>query len=347
MKIKKKVGINMATIRDIAKDSGVSPGAVSRILNNDTTLHVSAETRKKVLDTAKKLNYKKIPRANTPVSKNSFTMGIVLWFSAEEELKDNYYLKARQGAEDFCEKNGINILRVFPGDSENFSKLNEVDGLICIGKFSRQETRNFINICNNIVFLDMAVDEFNITSLSMDFEHAVYSALDYLTELGHRKIAFLGGKEYVGNHELITDARATAYKKYMNHRKMDCETYFKEESFTFESGFNMMNALFRENNIPTAVFAANDVIALGAMKAIRENGLTIPDDISVIGFNDEETSAYIEPPLTTIHAPAYDMGQHGANLVFVASNLSIKTPLKAKIPCELVIRESCGVVQKI
>lgn len=331
----------MPTIRDIAKEAGVSPGAVSRILNNDATLHVSAETRKKVLNTAKKLNYKKIPRANTPAPKTSFTMGIVLWFSAEEELKDNYYLKARQGVEDFCEKNDINILRVFPGDSENFLKLNEVDGLICIGKFSRQEIKNFINICNNIVFLDMAVDEFNITSLSMDFEHAVYSALDYLTELGHKKIAFLGGKEYVGNHELITDARTTAYKKYMKHRKMDYKDYFKEGSFTFESGYNMMNELFHEGNIPTAVFAANDVIALGAMKAIRENGLTIPDDISVIGFNDEETSAYIQPPLTTIHAPAYDMGQHGANLVFVASNLSIRTPLKAKIPCELVVRESC------
>ena len=122
---------------------------------------------------------------------------------------------------------------------------------------------------------------------------------------------------------------------------MDCETYFKEGSFSFESGFDMMNELFRENNIPTAVFAANDVIALGAMKAIRENGLKIPDDISIIGFNDEETSAYIMPPLTTIHAPAYDMGQHGANLVYVSSNLSIKTPLKAKIPCELVVRESC------
>ena len=111
----------MPTIRDIAKAAGVSPGAVSRILNNDTTLHVSAGTRKRVLETAKNLDYKKIPRANTPLTGNFFTMGIVLWFSAEEELKDNYYLKARQGVEDFCVKNNINILRVFPGDSEYFS----------------------------------------------------------------------------------------------------------------------------------------------------------------------------------------------------------------------------------
>ena len=78
------------------------------------------------------------------------------------------------------------------------------------------------------------------------------------------------------------------------------------------------------------------------MRAIREQGLQIPQDISIIGFNDEETCSYMSPPLTTIHAPAYDMGQHGANLVYVASNLSIHTPLKVKIPCELVIRESCS-----
>lgn len=331
----------MATIRDIAKAAGVSPGAVSRILNNDATLHVSAQTRKNVLDTAKKLNYKKIPKTNLVSSKNTFTMGIVLWFSAEEELKDNYYLKARQGVEDFCVKNSINILRFFPEDLDSLSKLNEVDGLICIGKFSRQEINEFIDICNNTVFLDMAVDEFNITSLSMDFEHAVYSALDYLTALGHRKIAFLGGKEYVGNHELIIDARTTAFIKYMKHRKMDCPDFIKEGSFTYQAGYEMMCTLIKEKKIPTAVFAANDVIALGAMKAIQENGYHIPEDISIIGFNDEETSAYITPPLTTIHAPAYDMGQHGANLVYVASNLSIKTPLKAKIPCELVVRDSC------
>ena len=110
----------MATIRDIAKKAGVSPGAVSRILNNDTTLHVSAETRKKVLNTAKNLNYKKFPRANTPAAKNTFTMGIVLWFSAEEELKDNYYLKARQGVEDFCEKNNIMYSVYFPETPKTF-----------------------------------------------------------------------------------------------------------------------------------------------------------------------------------------------------------------------------------
>ena len=77
------------------------------------------------------------------------------------------------------------------------------------------------------------------------------------------------------------------------------------------------------------------------MRAIQEKGLSIPDDISIIGFNDTEMSAYTTPALTTISAPAYDMGQHGANLIYAATNLNIATPLKAKIPCQLIKRESC------
>ena len=77
------------------------------------------------------------------------------------------------------------------------------------------------------------------------------------------------------------------------------------------------------------------------MRAIQEKGLSIPDDISIIGFNDTEMSSYTTPALTTISAPAYDMGQHGANLIYAATNLNINTPLKAKIPCQLMKRESC------
>ena len=331
----------MATIRDIAKEAGISAGAVSRILNNDATLSVAPETRQLVFDIAKKLNYKKSPK-NTKSKKAAFTLGIVQWFSAEEELKDNYYLLTRQGIEDFCIQNSIAIIRVFRGESDTKELLEQVDGLICIGKFSKKEIQEFIGISKNIVFLDMPVEEFHITSLSMDFEQAVYCALDYLTQLGHQSIGFLGGLEYVGNHEPIEDARATSYKNYMKHRHMDYETYYKEGNFTSQSGYEMMSELLESAHVPTAVFAASDAIAFGAMRAIREHGLQIPHDISIIGFNDEETCSYMNPPLTTIHAPAYDMGQHGANLVYVASNLSIHTPLKVKIPCELVIRESCA-----
>lgn len=243
-------------------------------------------------------------------------------------------------------ENAIRVVRIFPNEPDGLKQLASVNGLICLGKFSKKEIDTFLGICSNIVFLDMVVDEYNITSLTLDFERAVYDVMDYLTGLGHTKIALLVGCEYVGDGERLVDARTVAYKKYMEHREMDADTYVREGSFTAKSGYDMMMDLLDSSNLPTAVFAANDAIALGAMKAIKERGYKIPRDISIVGFNDEESSTFITPPLTTIHAPSYDMGQHGANLVYVASNLSIKTPLKAKIPCPLVIRESCARVKE-
>lgn len=329
----------MATIKDIAREAGVSPAAVSRILNSDETLSVPVETKRKVLEAADKLHYNKKRRKTQD---NHFRLGIVQWYSAEEELQDKYYLLIRQGIEDFCLKNSIAIVRAFRTDADYEEILKDVDGLICIGKFSKKEVENFIRISKNIVFLDMPVDNQRITSLTMDFKQAVYDALDYLMELGHTRIAFLGGKEYVGKNELVPDERRKAYVSYMKKKKLEYKSIMKEEEFTTVSGYQMMKNLLEGDEIPTAVFTANDAIAFGAMKAITEKGLTIPNDISIVGFNDSEMCEFVTPSLTTIHAPAYDMGQHGANLIYVSSNLSIDTPLKVKIPCKLVERDSCA-----
>ena len=327
----------MATIKDIANAAGISAGAVSRILNNDPTLSVSPETKKRVLEIAQELNYQKSRNRD----KSIFKMGILQWFSAEQEMQDSYYLLVRQGIEDFCQKHSIGIVRAFQSDAASIATLQDVDGLICIGKFSDEEIHKFIDICKNIVFLDMPVSDYNITTLTMDFKAAVYDALDYLTELGHKRIAYLGGKEYVGNQELFTEERKQAFIAYTNkHELNDCLIF--EDAFSTASGYQMMQELLQNEKLPTAVFAASDAIAFGAMRAIQEKGLSIPDDISIIGFNDTEMSAYTTPALTTISAPAYDMGQHGANLIYAATNLNIATPLKAKIPCQLVKRESCA-----
>lgn len=326
----------MATLKDIAQAAGISTGAVSRILNNDPTLSVSPETKRKVFEIAQELGYQKAKIRD----KSLFKMGILQWFSVEQEMQDSYYLLVRQGIEDYCQKHSIGIIRAFQSDEASIKTLQGVDGLICIGKFSHEEVQKFMNICPNIVFLDMPVLDYNITTLTMDFKSAVYDALDYLIELGHRKIAYLGGKEFVGNQELFIEERKQAFVSYMNNHGLDGSCIY-EDAFSTASGYQMMQKIFKSDHLPTAIFAASDSIAFGAMRAIQEKGLSIPDDISIIGFNDTEMSSYTTPALTTISAPAYDMGQHGANLIYAATNLNINTPLKAKIPCQLMKRESC------
>ena len=332
----------MATIKDIAEKAGVSPAAVSRILNGDTTLSVAPETRKRVLEVSEALGYRRKHTDGTHTKhESSYTLGVVQWFSAEDELRDSYYLTVRKGIEDYCEKNKIKIVRSYKTDNI-ISSLKGVNGIICIGKFSDEDIALFRSISDRTIFLDMISKDSGITTLSMDFKGGVYDMLDYLTGLGHIRIAFLGGVEYLGSGETVRDERKEAYTSYMKKHKLSTKGLMREGSFDSRSGYMMMQELLTLKDRPTAVFAASDAIAVGAMKAVFEAGLKIPEDISVAGFNDDEMSSYTTPSLTTVYAPAYDMGQYGANLIIAAGNLSISTPVRVKLPCRPVIRNSCA-----
>lgn len=328
----------MATIKDIAKIANVSTAAVSRILNMDETLNVSPETRQKVLDTAQKLNYIK---RNRPSVKAAFTLVIVQWFSSQQELEDSYYLLIRQGIEDYCFAHNIQIVRTYKSDRNYAEALKTVDCLICIGKFSQKEVQFFEELNPSILFLDMPVDNPKISTITMDFEQAVAEGLQYLTSLGHKDIGFLSGREYVDDNQLYPEYRKNAFINYCEEHEINYRPYLKEGSFLIDSGYEMMCELIDSGRLPTAVFAASDPIALGAMKALSEHGFSVPGDVSVMGFNDIRIAEFTVPPLTTIHAPAYHMGRYGAA---VLQHIILEGPaaaLKIKLPCELVVRNSC------
>lgn len=328
----------MATIKDIALAAGVSPATVSRILNNDASLNASLETKQKVLNAANALNYTKKPRA---ADKSTFTLGIVQWFSSEQELSDSYYLLIRQGIEDFCMKNCIQVVRAFKTDVNYLEALRDVDGIVCAGKFSAAEIRQFTSLTENIIFLDMPVTDLTVSTITLDFAQAMYDGLTYLEELGHTHIGFLGGKEYVEGGQLFADPRKKYFIKYCKKHKLVYEPYLLEDSFNMESGCRMMQQLIRKNCLPTAVFAASDPIAMGALKALNDAGLKVPEDISIVGFDDTAVSSFTTPPLTTVHAPAYDMGSYGASLVYHMLKQRPETAMKVLLPCRLVVRESC------
>ena len=332
----------MATIKDIAYEAGVSPGAVSRILNSDGTLSVTQETRQRVLETAARLGYKKKHVASA-APKTSFNLCCVQWFSAEDELRDSYYLNVRKGIEDFCKRNNIGLVRIYKDDDGYIESLKEADGVICIGKFSAERQKLLGMQCSNILFLDMALDDQPVTTLSMDFKGGIRQAMDYLTELGHTRIAFIGGREFTDATE-VRDERRSAYIDYMKKYKLAYKGLIYEGTFDSESGSVEMRKLIEDMKTGekvTAVLCASDAIAVGALKAALDEGLRVPEDISIIGFNNDEISRFTTPALTTINAPSYDMGQHGANILMGAMNLSLETPLRVKLPCRLVIRESC------
>ena len=328
----------MATIKDIAQKANVSTAAVSRILNRDETLTVSPETRQKVLETAKKLNYIK---KNRPAGRSLFTLGIVQWFSSHQELEDSYYLLIRQGIEDYCIANNIQVVRTYKSDLNYMEALKDVDCLIGIGKFSDREVVYFEQHKSAILFLDMPVANPNISTITMDFDQAVIDAMDHLTSLGHREIGFLTGQEFVEGGQLYPDYRKEAFVNYCREHNVNYAPYVRMGSFQIDSGYEMMQSLIEADAVPTAIFAASDPIAMGAIKALSEQGLRVPQDVSVMGFDDVRIAEFTVPPLTTVHAPAYHMGHYGASLLHHILRQQLGTALKIKLPCKLVVRGSC------
>ena len=325
----------MATIKDVAIEANVSPATVSRILNDDPSLNVPFETRQNVLQAAQKLNY--IKKRKT--TKSSFTMGIVQWYTVQQEIDDPYYLSVRQGAEEFCRKNNIQVLRTFKDDINYLSTIKDVDGLICIGKFNSFEIEQFQKISKNVIFLDMSTSPINVNSICLDFVSAMKDALNYLTTLNHKKIGYLGGKEYIDKDTIYNDERKRTFEDYCLSHHIEYLPYTLEESFTKESGYAMMSELIHKQSLPDAIVAASDPIAIGAMRALQENNIKIPDDISIIGFDDISAASFTTPPLTTLYAPAFEMGEYGAHMIYHMPRNKI--PMKIVLPCTLIERDSC------
>ena len=332
----------MPTIKDVANLANVSSATVSRILNNDKTLSVPEETKQAVLNAAKKLNYTKKRKAN----KGDFTLGIVQWYSLQQEIDDPYYLQIRQGIENFCLQNNINVIRTFKTDLNYLDALKNVDGLVCIGKFSNDEIVKFKKISNKIVFLDMVSSHRNDTTITLDFEAAIKEAMDYLQLSNHQKIGFLGGKELLDDNTIYPDPRKEVFIKYCNDHNITYETYLYEDAFTTESGYTMMVEMISKKDLPTAIFCASDPIAIGALRALLEHNIKVPEDISLIGFDDIKAASFTNPPLTTVYAPATLMGEYGASIVYhILSKYSSPAPMKIVLPCTLIERESCKVIK--
>ena len=330
----------MVTLKDIAKKAGVSTSAVSRILNYDPTLQVPETTRNKVFNEARNLGYikKNVKRKN---AYENIKVGIVQWYTIDKELTDPFYLSIRIGAENYLSKMNYQIFRIFRNENNYFNKIQNLDAIICIGKFSKEEIADFRKISDRIVFLDMILPKIYVSSVTMDVENAVNDALEYLWNLGHRKIGYLGGKEYTSDNEYYKDKRIITFRNFCNKHNILNENYIIEDEFTIESGYSMLQKLLKTKPMPTALFCANDLIASGAMRAATEAGIKIPEDLSIIGYNNDQGTAFTNPHLTTVNVPSAKMGEFGARLISIYLQEKRVHPVNIVVPCELVIRESC------
>lgn len=333
----------MATIRDIAKLAGVSPGTVSRVLNHDETISVSDETRKKIFETAELVSYEK-PQKNKQLQKTALTIGLIHWFNEFEELNDPYFISIRLGIEEAASTHSLNLIKIFNEDAlNNQFPYTSFDGLIILGKFTKEHIETFKKYSPHIVFVHSTEQHFKYDSVQADFSQITTHVLDHIIARGHSKIGFIGGYELLpGSQTPLEDERTITFNQYLSHLGLYNPAYIRIGHFNFHDGYTLMRSLIEENkkDLPTCFFIASDTLAIGALRAINEAGFSVPRDIALIGCNDIPTSNYTFPPLSTVKIYTELMGQTSVKLLLEQIQGERTHPLKVIVPYEIISRKS-------
>ncbi|MCM3162635.1 MULTISPECIES: LacI family DNA-binding transcriptional regulator [Bacillaceae] len=338
----------MATIKEIAAKANVASSTVSRVLNNDPSLSVADETRARILDIAKELGYTTLKERKG--TQNSFhekqpRVGISFVHTLEEKIdgvEDPYFTAIRKGVENECVNQGIYANKMIRMSDDDKTFDHELDGLIVVGGTS-MEVLESIRRIKNVVFINHCPDEENFDCVVIDFEKATENALTHLLNQGYKKIGYLGGTErdYLSDHKVVVNKRFSTYKRVLESKGTFCEEYVVIGEYTMTQGYDLMKEFIRKGNLPEAFFVASDSMAIGAMHALQEANIKVPEDLAIVSFNDIQMARFASTPLTTVKVYTEQMGRVGVQLLLDKMN-GREIPLKVTVPTKLMVRQSCG-----
>lgn len=324
----------MPTIRDVAKDAEVSITTVSRILTNDPTLHISDDTRNKVLDSIQKLNYHYKPK------KQQTSIGVIM--SLTYNYNDPYFFEILNGIQEYCSNHNAIISLVLSYqqflESKNSleDKIKELDGLI-VTEISDGNLEYLTSLNNCLVFIDNYIPGY--CNVGYNVYYANELIMDHLIKCGYKKIAYVGGPS--GHDEFLTNKRLVVYREAL--RKANIEY---DESLIYNCMWNtdickdIVKDLLEKHPDVDAIFAGSDSLAVATLKVLNEMNIKCPDDIGVIGFNDNDIASTITPALTTINLPSKDMGKYGAKRLMSQIKKNKNSDLEINLPVKLIVRQS-------
>jgi len=301
-----------STIYDVAKIAGVSPSTISRVIN--TPKIVAKDTRQKVINAIKELAY--IPNmmaASMPRRRTNY-IGLII-----PDITNIFFSNLVRGVQDVCEKHGYNVLVVNSDDSQEkegrYLKLlysRRVDGVILTVAGYREEEcpEEELSLLKkiNIVLIDREINGMMAPIVKVNNFTGAYSAVKYLLAMGHKKIMYLAGIEGTRTNQEREKGYLSALKKAHINWKKEMTADFRLDT-AYQKIMHYWLKLKNSDELPTAIFAANDLMAIGALKAFTQLKVRVPEDISIIGFDNIPFSDCTYPPLTTIAQPTYQMGQ--------------------------------------
>ncbi|MCQ5130886.1 LacI family DNA-binding transcriptional regulator [Butyricicoccus faecihominis] len=335
----------MATLKELAEYTGFSIATISRVLNNDPTMSVSDSTRAAILDAAGKLHYDTAARTRKArVNIRTRRFAIAEMLTPAQQLADPYYLYLKNFAEQRFFDLGAEVTHLLERNGAYRQNMPQpVDGVLAIGIFSEAQIESLRSITENLVFLDSAPDELHFDSVVLNFRLGVEQALDYFMQRGHRSIGFLGPDCKLDQKKRpAPEVRRQYFIQYMQDRDLfDPKLLFNAKMNARDARDAISARLTAGGPMPTALLAANEEAAIGAVGAMREAGLRVPHDLSIISFNNTAVSALTDPPLTSISTHVEAMSATAVSLLARRTDGALPDmPLKIVVPPTLIERDS-------
>ncbi len=334
------------TSYDVARLAGVSRTTVSLVLNNVQTVHISPETRRKVLEAARKLHYFPHASARRLAQGRTATVALVWHRGPDVNYRDAFLPALLQGITRVLKQHHYHLIfRPLEPDEpdEAFLELAQghyADGLILSGPRADTPYLDELHRQGYPLVLHGQLPGTEIPWVDVDNVQGARLAVNHLLRLGHRRIgmitnaplAYVASKQRLEGYQQALAEAGLAYD----------EQLVRYGNFDEQSGEEAMHALLDLHPRPTAVFVASDMVALGALKAIWDRGLRVPQDIALVGFDDITTARFTTPPLTTVHVPALRLGEEVGKMLLDVIEFGFTAQPQVLLQTTLVVRASCG-----
>jgi len=337
-----------ATIKDVAKEAGVSIATVSRIVN-DIPGQYNEKTKKRVVQTIEKLNYQPNAIARSLRNRKTRTIGF-----AVPGLQP-FFAEVLEGVQSVARKKGYSIVLCntdYDPKQEEAYVVNllegRVDGVIFTSGVMQDE--HILRLKEEgipIVLIEKFMQNSDIPAVVIDNLSAAKKGVKHLLSLGHRKIGYISAPLEL----LSLRERFEGYKQALLESRVpyDSSVVYIEKTIKKEdlrSGYKIMKRILQQGNFPKVFFIVSDTLAIGAIKAIKDFGMKVPDDIAIVGFDDIDIASFSDPPLTTMVQPKYQMGAKGMEtLIKVMSGVKLRKK-EIRLGVEIAVRGSCGGIGK-
>lgn len=325
-------------IYELAKATGFSPSTVSKALNN--TGRISEATKVKILEKAKELNYVASYHAKALSLKKSWLIAIIHSDDLGIGLSHPHFSVILENFKQEVEKAGYEVTFVNRnmGQTEmtylEFCRYRNVEGVFLVNyyPFSRQLPEL---IASDLPIVSAEIGDGGVTSVTSDDYLGGKLAAEYLHNLGHKTFGYLSASL----SSAIAIERLNGYKEFLDKKDIENVKIYESANFGFEDGYRRTIELIENGDLPSALFASGDLLALGAIKAFKDNGIRVPEDISVIGFDDLEFLKFNNPALTTIAQNKKEIGITAAQ--FLMDKISGEERDSVRIPVQVIERETC------